>query len=65
MNFVEFFAFNTKLPEIAMLVSKDFTAAKKLPPVGLNLMITGSRDYAYPTELAWHVFTNLRPLEHF
>ena len=27
------------------LVTKDLTAAKKLPPVGVDLMITGSRDY--------------------
>ena len=39
---VEFFAFNTKLPEAVMLASKDFTAAKKLLPVGLDLMITYS-----------------------
>ena len=25
---IEFFAFNTKLPEMAMLASKNFTAAK-------------------------------------
>ena len=32
---VQFFAFNTKLPEIAMLASEDFTAAKnKFLPVG-------------------------------
>ena len=40
---VEFFAFNTKLAEMEILVPKDFTAAKKLPPVRLHLMITGSR----------------------
>ena len=39
----EFVAFNTKLPEMAMLASKEFTPANKLPSVGLNLMITGSR----------------------
>ena len=39
----EFFAFNTELPIMAMLASKDFTGAKnKLLPVGLDLMITGS-----------------------
>ena len=43
------FAFNTKLPIhaiIAMLASKNFTShasAKKLPPVGLDLMITELR----------------------
>ena len=37
------FAFNTKLPEMAMLALKDFTVAKKLPPVGFDLIITGSR----------------------
>ena len=30
---------------MAILASKDFTAAKMLPPVRLNLMITGSRDF--------------------
>ena len=39
----EFFALNTKLPIMAMFVSKNFTAAKKLPQVGLDLMITESR----------------------
>ena len=34
---------NTSLPEIVMLASKDLTAAKKLPPEGFDLMITGSR----------------------
>ena len=42
---IEFFAFNTKLPEMTILASKDFTAAKKMPPVGLDLMITRLRDY--------------------
>ena len=41
---IEFFAFNTKLPEMATPASKDLTAAKKKsPPVGLDLIITGSR----------------------
>ena len=53
MVLIEFFAFNTKLPEMAMLVSKDFTAAKKL--VGLDLVITGSKANAYSSELAWRV----------
>ena len=39
---VEFFAFNTQLPEMAILASKDFTAAKESHPVGLDLMITES-----------------------
>ena len=30
----EFFKFNTKLPEMAMLASKDFTAAKKVTSSG-------------------------------
>ena len=30
---------------MAILASKDFTAAKMLPPVGLDLVITGSGDY--------------------
>ena len=42
---IEFFVINTKLPEMAILASKDFTAAKMLPPVRLDLMITGSTDY--------------------
>ena len=41
----EFFTVNTKLSDMAILASKDLTAAKKLSPVGLDLMITGSRDY--------------------
>ena len=36
-------SFSHSMAEMAMLASKDFTAAKKLPPAGLNLMITGSR----------------------
>ena len=42
---IEFLAVNTKLPEMTILVSKDLTATKKLPPVGLDLMINGSRYY--------------------
>ena len=39
-----FFAFNAKLLETAILASKDLTTAeKKLPVVGLDLMITASR----------------------
>ena len=41
-SLLEFIAFNTNLQEMAMLTSKDFKATKKLPPVGLDLMITGS-----------------------
>ena len=41
---VDIFAFNTKVSTMAMLSSKNCTVAKKwLPPVGLGLMITGSR----------------------
>ena len=40
---LEFFAFNTKLPEMAILSSNNVTAAKKLPPVGLDLIITRLR----------------------
>ena len=36
----EVLAINTKLP---MLISKSFTTTNKLPPVELDLMITGSR----------------------
>ena len=45
LSLFEFFAVNTKLPEMVILVSKNFTIAKKLPSVGLDLMITGSRDF--------------------
>ena len=31
---VEFFTFNTKLPEKVILAAKDVTAAKKLPSFG-------------------------------
>ena len=40
---IEFLAFNTKFTEKAVLASKDFTVAKKSPPVGLDLMIIGPR----------------------
>ena len=41
---------------MAKVVSKDFTEAKKLPPVGFNLMITRSRDcYWSATELNSYV----------
>ena len=30
---------------MAILASKNFTAAKILPPMRLDLIITGSRDY--------------------
>ena len=41
---VDIFTFNTKVATMAMLSSKNCTAARKwLPPVGLGLMITGSR----------------------
>ena len=32
----EFFAYNTKLPIMAMLLSKDFTAAKKVTSSGVQ-----------------------------
>ena len=36
-----YFSFNAKFPEMVMLASKDLTAvAKKLHPVGVNLMTT-------------------------
>ena len=34
---IEFFEFNTKLPEIAMLVLKDFAAVKKVTYSGAQL----------------------------
>ena len=47
INFMVFIttAVNNKLEEMAKLVSKDFTAVKLLPLMGLNLVITGSIDY--------------------
>ena len=57
---IEFFTFNTKLPEIAILASKDITVAKKFSPVRLDLMITG--PIVYPTESAWHVLVSLKLL---
>ena len=39
-NSFEFFAFNTKFLKMAMLESKDFTAAKKVTSSGLDLMLT-------------------------
>ena len=53
---------------MAMLASKVFTTAKKLPPVGLKLMIMNleSNAYlAYLTELAWYVLVSLRFLYPF
>ena len=35
---IKFFTVNKKLAEMAALASKDLTRAKKLPPVGLDLM---------------------------
>ena len=41
---IAFLAMNTMLAIMTMLASKDFKAQqKKLSPVGLDLMITGSR----------------------
>ena len=34
----EFLTVNTKLAEMALLISKNLTTAKKLPPLGLDLM---------------------------
>ena len=39
---LEIFKVNTKLPMLSMLASIVFTVAKMLPPVRLNLIITGS-----------------------
>ena len=39
----EFFANNTTLPVLSMLVSKVFTAAKMLPPERFSLMISDKR----------------------
>ena len=35
---IEFLTVYTKLADMALLASKDLTTAKKLPPVGLDLM---------------------------
>ena len=40
---LEFFAISTNLPLFLMLASKVITGVKKLPPIGLNLLITSSR----------------------
>ena len=34
MKSLEFFAINTMLPEMTILASKDFTAAKNVTPIG-------------------------------
>ena len=52
--------FEAKFPEIAMLASTSFTAAKKkaankTPPVGLNMMIMDQESNAYLSELTRHV----------
>ena len=45
-SLAEFFAVNTKLPINSNIGIKGFyRSKKKLSPVGLDLMITGSRDY--------------------
>ena len=61
-SLVEFFTFNIKLPEKAILAPKDFTATKKFPLLGLNLMITGS-SVVEVTQLLlsvihWGIFTD-------
>ena len=43
--------FFTKLAEMPILASKDLTATKKLPAVGLNLIISGSRDYWFKSPM--------------
>ena len=47
---------------MAILAPKDFVATKKLPPAGLGVMITGSRNYYWfksimpnYAELTWHL----------
>ena len=40
------------IPEMAVLALKDFTAAKKLPPVELYLIDTGSRVHRSYSN--WH-----------
>ena len=36
-----------------------YSSKNKLPPVGLDLMITGLKESnTYPTELAWHVLVS-------
>ena len=49
----EFFTINTKLPEMAISASKGLAAAaaRILPPVGFDLIITGSRDYHWSKSL--------------
>ena len=52
---LEFFTVHTNLAEMVLLYLKDLTTAKKLPPVGLDLMdeiITSLRVNALPTHLS-------------
>ena len=39
-----FFAINAKLPKMVMLSTKPFTTAKKLPSVGLDVVITTTKS---------------------
>ena len=43
-NRVFFFAINAKLPKMVMLSTKAFTTAKKLPSVGLDVVITTTKS---------------------
>ena len=52
---MEFITVFTKLAEMALLASKDLTAAKKLPPVLLDLVqeiITGLGVQSMPNHLS-------------
>ena len=50
---LEFYAFNTRLPEMTMLASKDFTAAKKVNSnrARPDITCTECRFNAYPSAL--------------
>ena len=48
------FTVNTKFSEIVIFAWKDFTAAKMLPPVGLKMLITGSRHYCWLKSLTFN-----------
>ena len=45
LHLFEFFTVNTKVPEVAILASKEQKSKKTLSPVENKLMITASRNY--------------------
>ena len=66
-NIQEFFAVNTKLGELVILVSKDFTAAKNVTSSGarpvdhwISRLSLFQEFNTEPTELVWHNRVSLR-----